>query len=156
VIPPTADRGDWQRRAHGSESASMECGGPVASPDTAMSRRWKIMQEVICGKGHRILHTQQLPQESKSDPSARTRESDRVRLGEKEVGLSREVLATVSNSARQRFRVREGSRKSAKLAISFVLFQGISTWPLVLLELFTQGTQSEAVCETHCLPSSSF
>lgn len=80
------------RRAHGSEPASMQCGGPVASPGTAMSRRSKIKQEVICGKSHRVLHTQQLPQEGRTDASGTTRESDRVRVVEKEIGLSRKVI----------------------------------------------------------------
>ena len=28
----------------------------------------KIKQEVVCGKSHRVLHTQQLPQTGKADP----------------------------------------------------------------------------------------
>lgn len=30
--------GDHRRRAHGSEPASMQCGSPVASPETATGR----------------------------------------------------------------------------------------------------------------------
>src|SRR5580704_3171696 len=47
-----------------------------------------IKQEVVCGKSHRVLHTQQSPQTDKADPRGTTRSSDRVRLIEKEIGLS--------------------------------------------------------------------
>jgi hypothetical protein len=57
-----------------------------------MSRLSENRQEVVRGKGHRVLHTQQLAQEGKADPSGTTRTSDRVRLVEKEIGLSEAFL----------------------------------------------------------------
>jgi len=69
----------------------MQCGGPVASPGTAISTLSEIEQEVFCGKRHRVLHTQQLPQKAKALSSGTTRGSDRFRLVEKEIGLSERV-----------------------------------------------------------------
>ena len=45
------------------------------------------------GKGNRVLHTEHLPKKDDLDPHRATRESNRVLLTGKEVGLSGETLS---------------------------------------------------------------
>jgi hypothetical protein len=116
---PRGDGTGGERRAHGSEPASMQCGGPVASPDTAMARHSEINQELIYGKNHRVLHTQQLPQEGRTGASGALWKSDRVRVVEEEISLSREVIARVCpNRGRERSKAMQPVN-TAGLAIVF-------------------------------------
>ena len=98
----------------------MQCGGPVASPGSAMSTRLEMKQEVIYGKSHRVLHTQQLPQEGRTSASGATWESHRVRVVEKKISLSREVIVRLESS--------EAALSTAMPGSDF-LFEGMTPLP---------------------------